>query len=87
MYKILIKNATKNNTWRIHGTNSVVDGKNVFTEFATDDKGVLGEEIYALTKQYGTDNLRIVYDIPYEVKIIASSAEKDKYQFFLVESE
>lgn len=87
MYKILIKNATRDNTWRFHGTNENVDGANVFTEFATDDKSILGEEVYSLSKIHGTNNLRIVYDIPYEVKIIASEVAKDKYQFFLVESE
>lgn len=83
MYKILIKNVTKNNTWRFHGSGE----QDSFAEFATDDKDILGEEVYNLTKKYGTDNLRIVYDIPYEVKVVASEVEKDKYQFFLVESE
>lgn len=87
MYQILIKNATKNNSWRIHGEQNVVGGVVIYDEFSTDDKDILGEEVYKLTKQYGTDNLRIVSNIPYEVKIIATESAKDKYQFFLVESE
>ena len=87
MYQILIKNVTKDNSWRIHGTKELVDGSMVLTPFETDDKDVLGSEVYTLTKQYGTDNLKIISNIPYEVKVIATESAKDKYQFFLVQSE
>ena len=87
MYQILIKNVTKDNSWRIYGTKELVGNSVVYTEFETNDKDVLGEEIYKLTKQYGTDNLRIISNIPFTVKVIATESAKDKYEFFLVESE
>lgn len=87
MYQILVKNETRDNSWRIHGKTEVVGTETVFIPFETEDKDVLGAEVYQLTKQYGTDNIRVFSNIPFSVKIIATESAKDKYQFFLVESE
>lgn len=65
MYKILIKyDNDKLNLWMPYGTTTTsTTGKSEFTEFETDDVGVLKETILKLDKEYGFEKIRIVEDV------------------------
>lgn len=51
--------------WESYGstTTSTTDSKSTFTEFETDDVGVLKTEIEKLDKQYGHENIRVIKDV------------------------
>lgn len=68
MYKILIRYTSTLNKifWQSHMVTNE-DGEVV--EFATDDFEVLREEIKKLNSEYGNEDLRVINDITYVVRI------------------
>ena len=71
MYKILIKyDNDKLNLWMPYGTTTTsTTGKSEFTEFETDDIEVLKEEVKKIASKIGYDEIRIVSDIVFDIKI------------------
>ena len=68
MYKILIRytSSLKKIFWQSH---MVEQEDGAFVEFSTDDFEVLKEEIKKLDSKYGHENLRVINDITYVVRI------------------
>lgn len=65
MYKILIKYENKiANLWQVYG--STTAGTSTFTEFATDDINVLEATVLELTKEMGSENIRVVKELSTE---------------------
>ena len=85
MYKILLKNSDVTNSWQIYGNPQIVNGMLVIDEFETEDKDLLAETIYELTKTYGRNNIRVIVDVPYEITTISGGIDGSKYEFFLVQ--
>lgn len=73
MYKILIKytSTSKKTFWQNYEVYNE-DGTSV--EFSTDDLEVLKKEIKKLDCKYGHENIRIIYDITYNVLVEFSEA-------------
>ena len=70
MYKILIKyDNDKLNLWMPYGTTTTSTTSTSFKEFETDDVEVLKEEIKKITSKIGYDEIRIVSDIVFDIKI------------------
>ena len=70
MYKILIKyDNDKLNLWMPYGSTTTSTTSTSFKEFETDDVEVLKEEIKKITSKIGYDEIRIVSDIVFDIKI------------------
>lgn len=75
MYKILIKytSSSKKVFWQSYMTKNEEDK---IVEFSTDDIDILKEEVKQIDEEYGHDNVRIVKDVTYNVRIdIAESVD------------
>lgn len=68
MYKILIKYISKMNGiyWKSH---MVTNEKGETVEFSTDDFEVLREEIRKLDGEIGHQNLRVINDVTYAIRV------------------
>lgn len=68
MYKILVKYTSTSNKifWQSH---MIINENGETVEFTTDDFEVLREEIKKLDSKYGHENLRVINDITYVVRI------------------
>ena len=79
MYKILIKFENKiANLWQVYG--STTAGTSNFTEFVTDDINVLEATVLELMKEMGSENIRVVKELPteYVVDITVEDVENEE---------
>lgn len=77
MYKILVKyKSTFNKTFWYVYTKTIEDGTVV--EFETDNQLELEAEIKKISKEYGSENIRAISDITYDIAVdVADSVDME----------